>query len=239
MQGTSRQKLYDELGLHLLSKRRCRNKLTFFHKILNGLLPKCLYSYLTQENYPLRSALTNKTNVIPSRTKTFKKTFFPYRINEWRNLNAEVKDAKSIKFFKKMIVTDNKENSVFSVYDPYGVKLLTRLRLQFSHLKEHKFRHGFGDTVSPICGCNAEIEDTEHFLLCCYFYSIQRFELFHNINKVDPSFTQLDTKEQVNILLYGYPPNKSNTSNQDIIKFVINFLKKSGHLDKPLISFNQ
>ena len=97
-----------------------------------------------------------------------------------------------------MIVTDNKENSVFSIYDPYGLKLLTRLKLQFSHLKEHKFRHGFGDTLSPICGCNVEIEDTEHFLLRCYFYSIQRFELFNNINKVDPSFTHIDTKEQVN-----------------------------------------
>ena len=98
----------------------------------------------------MRSALTNKTNVIHSRTKSFKKTFFPYCINEWNNLNAEVRNAKSVKFFKKMIVADNKENSVFSVYDPYGVKLLTRLRLQFIHLKEHKFRHGFGDTVSPM-----------------------------------------------------------------------------------------
>ena len=138
-----------------------------------------------------------------------------------------------------MIVTDNKENSVFFCLWSQWCKILTRLRLQFSHLKEHKFRHGFGDTVSPICGCNAEIEDTEHFLLCCYFYSIQRFELFHNINKVDPSFTQLDTKEQVNILLYGYLPNKSNALNQDIIKLVINFLEKSGRFDKPLISFNQ
>ena len=33
--------------------------------------------------------------------------------------------------------------------------------------------------------------------------------------------------------------NKSNALNQDIIKFVINFLKKSGCSDKPLISFNQ
>ena len=139
-----------------------------------------------------------------------------------------------------MIVTENKENSLFSVYDLYGVKLLTRLRLPFSHLKEqHKFRHDFGDTVSPMCGCNAEIEDTEHILLRCHFYSIQRFELFNNINKVDLSFTQLDTKKQVNILLYGYPPNKSNALNQDIIKFVIGFLKKSGRFDKPLFSLNQ
>ena len=122
-----------------------------------------------------------------------------------------------------MIATENKENSLFSDYDLLGVKLLTRLRLQFSHLYEHKFRHGFGDTVSAMCGCNAEIEDTEHFLLRCHFYPIQRFELFNNINKADPSFTQLDTKEQVNIMLYGYRSNKSNALNQGIIKSVITF----------------
>ena len=142
-----------------------------------------------------------------------------------------------MKFFKTIILTENKEKFLFPVHDPYIVTLLTRLRLQFTHLKEHKFRHG--DTVSPMCGCNAEIEDTEHFHLRCHFYSIQRFELFNNINKVDPSFTQLDTKEQVNILLYRYPPSKSNPLNQDIIKFVINFLKKFSCFDKPLISLNQ
>ena len=87
-----------------------------------------------------------------------------------------------------------------------------------------------------MCGCNAEIEDTKYFLLRCHFYSIQRLELFNNINKVDPSFTQLDIKGQVNILLFGYPPNKSNGLNQDIIKFIINFVRKSGRFDKP---FNQ
>ena len=88
-----------------------------------------------------------------------------------------------------MTVNEKKENSLFSVYDPLVVKLLTRLSLQFSHLNEHKFRHGFGDTVSPMCGCNAEIKDSEHFLLRCHFYSVQRFEFFNIINKVDPSCT--------------------------------------------------
>ena len=91
-----------------------------------------------------------------------------------------------------------------------------------------------------MCGCNDEIEGTAHFLLRCHFYNIKRFELSSNINKVEPSLTQLDTKEQVMILLlYCHPPTRSNALNQDIIKFVINFLKKSGHFDKPLISFNQ
>ena len=46
MSGTSRERLYDELGLHSLVKRRWRNKLVFFYKIVNRLLPDYLYSYL-------------------------------------------------------------------------------------------------------------------------------------------------------------------------------------------------
>ena len=83
-----------------------------------------------------------------------------------------------------MIVTEKKEISLFSVYNPFGVKFLTRLKLKFSHLNEHKFRYGFGDTVSPMCGCHAKIENTEHFFLGCHFYFIQIFELFNIINKV-------------------------------------------------------
>ena len=32
------------------------------------------------------------------------------------------------------------ERSLFSVHDPEGVKLLSRLNFNFSHLNEHKFR---------------------------------------------------------------------------------------------------
>ena len=89
-----------------------------------------------------------------------------------------------------------------------------------------------------MCECNADIQDTEHFLRC-HFYSTERFELFNNINRVDFSFTQLGTKEQVNILLNGYPPKKPNTLKQDIAKFVINIFKTSGRFNKLLIIFNQ
>ena len=78
IQGTSRQKIYDKLGLDTLIERRWRSQLTFFYKIVDGLLPKYIYSYLkfpSQENYPLRSALTIKINPIPSRSKTFRNTF--------------------------------------------------------------------------------------------------------------------------------------------------------------------
>ena len=31
------------------------------------------------------------------------------------------------------------------------IKYLTRLRLEFNHLKEKKFRHNFQDTLNPLC----------------------------------------------------------------------------------------
>ena len=84
--------------------------------MLNEFLPKYLYLCLTfpyQENYPLRSALTNKIHFIPSRTKSFKKIFFPYCRNEWNNLNAEVRNAKSIHICKIMIVNEKKGKFAF------------------------------------------------------------------------------------------------------------------------------
>ena len=97
---------------------------------------------------------------------------------------------------KNLLEAKKKENSLFCIYDPLGVKLLTRLRLQFSHLNEHKFRHGFSDTINPMCACGTEIETTEHFLLRCQFYSTQRLELFEKLEKVEPNFLSLSAKNQ-------------------------------------------
>ena len=56
IQETSRQKIYDELGLHTSIERRCRSKLTFFYKYLK---------FPSQEDYPLRSTSTTKIYPIP------------------------------------------------------------------------------------------------------------------------------------------------------------------------------
>ena len=62
-------------------------------------------------------------------------------------------------------------NSTHKIYDPLGIKLLTRLRLGFSHLSEHKFRHNFADSLNPLCFCSLETESTLHFFLCCQNYT--------------------------------------------------------------------
>ena len=80
-----------------------------------------------------------------------------------------------------------KKNSIFT--------LLTRLRLQFSHLNERKFRHGFGDTMNAMSACGSEVETTEPLLMRCHLYSPQRLELFENLEKVGSSFLNLNVKD--------------------------------------------
>ena len=50
IQGTSRERLYKELGLESLSDRRWVPKLTFFYKIVKGTCPQYLSNYLKGYN---------------------------------------------------------------------------------------------------------------------------------------------------------------------------------------------
>ena len=142
------------------------------------------------------------------------------------------------RLFKKLIKCEKKENSIFSIYDPLGVKLLTRLRLQFSNLNEHKFRHGFGDTINTMCACGSEVETTKYFLLRCHVYSPQILELFENLEKVDSRFLKLKLKEKASFLLYGFQSATSKSSNYEILKFVIKYTKETARFDSPLFCPN-
>ena len=79
IQGTPKRRIFDELGLISLRKRRWYKKLIFFYKIVNGLLPDNLQSYKevpSQDNYPLRSVSTRQLKSLLSRSESFKKAFF-------------------------------------------------------------------------------------------------------------------------------------------------------------------
>ena len=118
------------------------------------------------------------------------------------------------------------------------MKLLSRLRLQFTHLKEHNFRHGFNDTVNTLRPCGTDVETTEHLLLRCHCFSTQRSELFNYLYRLDLSFSKLNTKEKVTYLLYGSRSNSSSL-NKEVIKLVIKFLKSTDRFNKALIFFDQ
>ena len=69
--------------------------------------------------------------------------------------------------FEKMLLNFIRptENNTYKIYDPLGIKLLTRLGFGFSHLSEHKFRDNFVDSLNPLRFCSVETESTLHFFL--------------------------------------------------------------------------
>ena len=58
-----------------------------------------------------------------------------------------------------------------NISDIDDIKYLTKIRLKFNSLNEHKFRYNF-DCLSPCCTCSGALEDSEDFLLHC-----PRFEM--------------------------------------------------------------
>ena len=84
--------------------------------------------------------------------------------------------APSVAVFKKKLLSIIRPPAkyVFGIHDPIGLSYLTQIRVGLSRLKFHKFRHNFRDTIDPMCPTNDGIEDTEHFLLLCPSFDIQR-----------------------------------------------------------------
>ena len=76
-------------------------------------------------------------------TKSFEASFFPHCAKEWSKLSEKTRNRDSINKLKSSALTfiRHRENSVFANHDINSIKLLTHLRLNFSHLNEYKLRH--------------------------------------------------------------------------------------------------
>ena len=175
-------------------------------------------------------------NTLSGRNKAFNSSFYPYTIKEWCAFSEEIRNIVSVNKFKEIIFSfiRPKENFVFAIHDTKGLKLMTRLRLNFSHLNENKFRYGFKDTVDRMCKCGREIETTLHFLLRFRLYSTIWAELLDDIYTAASSLPNYPDEKFLNILLYGSEYFSVKT-NQSILQPVIKFSKSSECFDHPLI----
>ena len=90
----------------------------------------------------------------------------------------------------------------FNFNNSVGIKLLTRLRLGFSHLGEHKLKHGVRDILNPLCSCNIEAETTTHYFPRCHSYNANRSALMNNLNEIDSFFSTLNDSKFINLILY-------------------------------------
>ena len=118
-----------------------------------------------------------------------------------------------------------REYSVFAVHDINGLKLLTRLRLNFSHLNEHKFRNNFNHTINLMHSCGKEPKKTLHYLLRCNLYSIYRLELLNDISALNHSLRKISEENLLTVLHYGAGECFFKI-NSEILKQTIKFINE-------------
>ena len=119
------------------------------------------------------------------------------------------------------------------IYDPLGVKLINRLRVGFSHLREHKFRHNFADTVNSLCSCTFETENTEHFFLRCQNNLSARTIFMNELNNISNAINSLNLTDLIRLILSG-DKNVDNVTNFKIITATMKFIKTTKRFEEYL-----
>ena len=164
-----------------------------------------------------------------------KNSFFPSTITEWNKLDHNIRNSSSFNIFRKSILKFIRPsaNSLFNCHNPKGIKFITRLRLGLSHLREHKFKHSFQDSLNPFCSCGLDIESTAHFLFHCPTYIIKRRTLLSTLVNIDNNLLDLCEPVLIRTLLFG--SNSFDTdANTNVLNATVEYILSTKRFDGPL-----
>ena len=239
IRGSSKEKFYQELGLESLKQRRWFRKLCYFFKITKNQSPKYFFDKIPTT----RTACRTRNNIgnIPRfniKHNFFKNSFLPSSVIEWNNLDKSIRSSESLALFKKNILQFIRltPNRTFNCHNPIGIKLITRLRLGLSHLRDHKFKHNFLDCLNPICCYGQDIETTVHYLLHCPIFSDERSIFFNNIRSIDENVLSGSDPKISDTLLFGIS-SFNDTKNTSVLNTTIDYIFSTKRFDVPLSNF--
>ena len=111
----------------------------------------------------------------------FENSFILSTILEWHKLGIIIYSSKSISIFKRSLL----KFSPFSSNDPRSLNCMTRLRLELSHLRDHKFKLFSGHAKIFFEVLYAKLS---HDLLHCPVY---RNKWVNFLEKTDSIFLQM------------------------------------------------
>ena len=99
----------------------------------------------------------------PSRTERYTNSFFPYCISHWNELDDSVKNLPSISSFNEHLIKFIRppRRTFYGICDRFGIRLLTKNRVGFSDLRDHRFNHNF-KCESPTYTCEIDDETPVH-----------------------------------------------------------------------------
>ena len=155
----------------------------------------------------------------------------PFCISNWDLLDSDIKSLSSLCVFKDKICKflRPKGNSFYKIRDKYGIKLLTKIRVNFSDLCDHRYNHNF-NCQNPSCACGLDDETTVHYFLCCPRYCQLRTIYLSRISDILGSDIMVLPNEHLShILMYG--SNVYNDNYNSIYKTIWT-LQETGRFKK-------
>ena len=208
-------------------------RLSFMFKIMKEEAPNYLINLIPKCNQTVR----RRNSHIPTfhcRKDCFKYSFFPSTLKDWFNLDDK-RNSESILVFKSRLLSLIRavQNSVFNIFNPKGLILQTRLRLGFSHLNEHRFRHNFENYINSLCSCSVLTYDTLHYLQHYHLFSQHHFELMNSVKSILDNFVSLSDNDKKDILLFG-DSHLDNNKNKFILEATLNCIKNSERFSRSL-----
>ena len=227
--------LYMTRVIIILFIRKWFRKLCYFFKLTKNKSPKYLFNYIPTVISTYRTRNIDSIPQFIVRHTFFRNSYFPSIVTEWNNLDKSIRNSESFSIFKKNILKfiGPSPNRIFNCHNPKGVKLLTRLRLGLSHLRDHKFKHSFQDSLNPICNCGTDVETTTHYLLHCPLFSDERLILINNIRNIDSNILNLNDSRFSEVLLFGNS-SFNNSKNTFILNTTIEYIVSSKRFEVPL-----
>lgn len=210
-----------ELGRQPIEQFIKIQSLKYFKRILNlnpnFLVSKCLkvstqihnagvfswYTYIQQivNDCKLTNSEISQTSCKKLNIKFTENTSNYYNKLLYDDLNRiESKDQKSLnklRTYRLFKYECKYENYLDVIINPAQRRIVTKFRLSDHSLEIEKGRHQNILERDRICKlCTLDIENEEHFLLKCNFYSTQRKLLFDKIGHLIPNFVNLSTTDK-------------------------------------------
>ena len=101
IRGSSREKIYQELGLESIQLRRWYRTLCLFYKVFKNEHPKYFFHLIPVKSTPYATRTVGNIPLIKGKHNFFKNSFFPSAIIEWNNLDPNLRNSKSISVLKE------------------------------------------------------------------------------------------------------------------------------------------
>ena len=124
-------------------------------------------------------------------------------------------------------------NSIYNCHKLKRVKLITRLRLGVSHLREDKFKHIFQDSINPLCNGDHDIESTTLFLHWPLFVN-ERSTFFSTLSSLECNLLDNTDSILTQTLFFGNTSFKLN-KNLKVLMATTDYILWTKRFHEPLV----